>query len=337
MLNKELEYKIAKALQQFSYPGLLEGDMGVCIYYFVAGRMESDSQKTQLGETALEKIMANMRTNKKLYMEDGITGIAMGISFLLKHKYIDGDVNEVLQDIDDHVYKGTCAVLETKSGANLKTLVLELLVYFLARYVDVKSTTRKTLYQKVAVHLFNHIYIHRQDDFYQESFPFDLKKELYLFIGILVWIYQLGIEQERIEAIFREMKYFLFSCFPILHANRFYLMTVARCVGKFVHDEEWLAFAEKLAKNIDVKHILDEELTDKNILPQTGVVGIWLLLKLNAWMGFDVNVGNYNFKERIVQSSFWDRIIHDGEFFSNYYSLNGYCGIELFLNYLEGE
>lgn len=335
MLTKELEYKINKALQQFSFTGLLKGDMGVCIYYFVSGRMKHNLQMTQLGEATLKKIMSKMEQNKNLFMEEGITGIAMGISFLLKYKFVEGDVNDVLQDIDDHIYKGACILLEKEATFNIKLPILDLLIYFIVRYIDVISPVRKKLYLRFIEHLFNYIYIHRQDNFYQETFPFNLKKEQYLLIGALVWIHQLGIAQERIENIFHEMELFLFSCYPVLHANRFHLMTVARCVGKFIHIPEWINFAERLAENIDMRYILEYELTDKNIMPQTGVIGIWLLQKFNVWMGFDINDENYDFEKRIVESSLWERIEHDGEFFSNYYSLNGYCGIRLFLDYLK--
>lgn len=335
MLTKELEYKINNVLQQFSFTGLLKGDMGVCIYYFVLGRMRHDPQMTQFGEATLEKIMANMGQNKILFMEEGITGIALGISFLLKYKFVEGDVNEVLQDIDDHIYKGTCSLLEKEVTPNIKLPILDVLIYFIVRYINVNSAIRKKLYLRFIEHLFNYIYIHRQDNFYQETFPFNLMKEQYLFMGVLVWIYQLGIDQKRIENIFHEMKLFLFSCHPVLHANRFHLMTVARCVGKFTHDTEWMNFAERLAQDIDIRHILENELTNKNIMPQTGVIGIWLLQKLNIWMGFAMNDQNYDFEKRIVESSLWERIEHDGEFFSNYYSLNGYCGIRLFLDYLK--
>ncbi len=335
MLTKELEFKINKALQQFSFTGLLKGDMGVCIYYFVLGRMRNDTQMTQLGEITLEKIMAKMGQNKNLFMEEGITGIALGISFLLKYKFVEGDVNEVLQDIDDHIYKSISGIFEKEVTPNIKLPILDLLIYFIVRYIEVNSPIRKKLYLKIIEYLFNYIYIHRQDDFYQETIPFNLKKEQYLFMGVLVWIYQLGIAQKRIENIFHEMKLFLFSCYPVLHANRFHLMTVARCVGKFIHDAEWIDFAERLAANIDMRHILENELTDKNIMPQTGVIGIWLLQKLNIWMGFAMNDEKYDFEKRIVESSIWERIEHDVEFFSNYYSLNGYCGIRLFLDYLK--
>jgi len=335
MLNKKLEDKIGEALRHFSFSGLLKGDMGVCIYYFVLGRMRNDSQMTQLGEMALKTIIEKIGQNKKLFIEDGITGIAIGISFLLKYKVVEGNADKVLQDIDNHIYKGICVVLENESVANIKLPILDVLIYFIVRYIDMESPIRKKLYQRVIEHLFNYIYIHRPDNFYQESFPFNLKKEQYLYIGMLVWIYKQGIAQQRIEYIFQEMKPFLFSCFPVLHANRFHLMTVARCVGTFVHDKDWIDFAESLAENLDLKYILENELTDKNVFPTTGVIGIWLLRELNVRMGFSIDDDNYDFEKRIVESSLWERIEKDGEFFSGYYSLNGYCGIRLFLDYLK--
>ncbi len=334
MLNKKLEYKICGALQQFCVSGLLKGDMGVCIYYFVSGRMRNDSHMTQLGNASLKRIMSKMGQNKKLFIEDGVVGIAIGISFLLKYKYVEGDVNDVLQDIDDYIYKGACVVLENETAPDTKLPTLDILIFYIVRYIDVKAPVRKRFYGKLIEHLFNYIYIHRQDSFYQESYPFRLKKDSYLFLCVLVWIYKIGIAQKRIGHILEEIKPFLFSCFPVLHANRFQLMTVARCVGKFVNDKEWVTFADRLAENVDMNYILEKELADKNILPQTGVIGIWLLKEFNLWMGFVVKDSSYDFEKRVIESSIWDRIEKDAEFFSNYYSLDGYCGVRMFLDYL---
>ena len=41
------------------------------------------------------------------------------------------------------------------------------------------------------------------------------------------------------------------------------------------------------------------------------------------------------YEKRVIESSIWDRIEKDAEFFSNYYSLDGYCGVRMFLDYLK--
>lgn len=336
MLTKELEEKIEKSLQQLCYPSLLKGDMGVCVYYFVMGRKRQDATFTQKGEDALGKIMSRMDRYKKLCIEDGIVGIALGMTFLLRHKYVEGDINEVLHDIDSYVYKGMEAVLGKAPHTEENLPILDMLIYFLMRYEDMASPIRKKFYRRIVVYLFNYIYVHRPDSFYQESLPFNLKKESYLFMAMLVRIYEAGMERKRISRIFKEMKSSLFSNFPMLHANRLYLMTVAYMVGDCIGDKEWLDFSFQLSSHIDFIHVLEEELADKNILPMSGVIGIWLLLEINQKMGNSVksNLEGYHFRERIMKSTLWDRIEIDGEFLSNCYSLDGYCGIRLFLEYI---
>lgn len=337
MLTKELELRIENALQQLCYPSLLKGDMGVCIYYFLLGKMRGDSHLTLLGENALETIMADMTRYKKLNIEDGITGIALGITYLLRNQLVQGNVNEALRDIDAYVYKGISIIQENSANIDTNLPLLDVLIYFLVRYDDVENPTRKTFYGRIIEHLFNYIYIHRPDSFYQESFPFNLNKTSYLFILTLVRIYQLDIERERITEIFKEMKEFLFSNIPLLQANRLYLMTVSRAVAKYLGDKEWMDFSNLLSQDMSLRYILEDELTDKNLFPMTGVVGIWLLLEANKLMGCPVNseVREIDLTKRINNSSLWDRIEVDGEYLSSCYSLNGYCGIILFLEYLK--
>lgn len=338
MLTKELEERIDVALQQLCYPSLLKGDMGVCLYYFILGRMRGDSQLTHRGELALEKIMSSTGRYKKLCIEDGITGFGLGITYLLRNHYVNGNEDEALREVDSYVYKGIGVVLENKeSSTNIRLPFLDVLVYFWIRQGQVENAARKSLYRRLVAHLLNHIYLHRSDSFYQEAMPFNLSNESYGVMVMLAKIYEQGMERERIGRIFNEMKTFLFSNIPLLHANRLHLMTVARWVGKCIGDGDWLDFANRLSEGIDLRHILEEELTDKCILPMTGVVGVWILLEANRRMGFPVktDIKEDELRRRILSSSLWDRIEKDGEYLSNCYSLDGYCGIKILLEYLE--
>lgn len=336
MLTKNLEERIEKALQQLCYPSLLKGDMGVCVYYFIMGRMRNDSQLTYKGELVLEKIMSSMGRYKKLCIEEGITGVALGVVYLLHNNYVKGDVNEILREVDSYVYKGIEVILENeKSSTDIKLPFLDVLIYFWVRLGQVENVARKSLYRRLVVCLLNHIYLHRTDSFYQESLPFNLGKESYGFMVILAKIYEQGMERERIGRIFNEMKPFLFSNIPLLHANKLQLMTVARWVGKCIGDSEWLDFSDKLSEGICLRNIMEVELTDKCILPMTGVIGVWILQETNHRMGFPVKIYIEELKRRIITSSLWDRIEKDGEYLSNCYSLDGYCGIKILLEYLE--
>lgn len=336
MLTEKLESKINNALLQLHSPGLLKGDMGVCIYFFVMGRIKSDPSLTKKAERVLKMILAQISNYKKLCVEDGIIGVALGITFLYRQKFIVGNVNEILADIDSYVYKSVGIVQEKDAHHEHLSPVLDSLMYFVVRYEDETDKKRKKFFREILVYLFNFIYIHRPDDFYQETFPFSLKKEAYLFIVVLVKLYKLGIERDRISKIFKEMQPFLFSNIPMLRANRFFLVTVVRLVGMCLKDSDWLDFANQQMQQINLVHILQEEFADKSILPLSGVIGVWLLKEANCQMGFHENLEfeKYDIKTRILGSSLWNRIEIDGEFFSNCYSLDGYCGIKLFLEYI---
>lgn len=339
MLTKELEERIEKALQQLCHPSLPKGEMGVCIYYFVMGRMAHDACLTQKGEKALQRIMSGMARYKKLSIEKGVTGLGLGVTYLLRHGYVEGDINEVLRDIDSYVYKGIEVIIENEELTDGKLPVLDVLIYFVERYVDTLNPVRKMFYQRMVTRLFNHVYVHRPDTFYQESLPFNLMKDSCLFMSVLVRIHELGIERKRIARIFNEMKIFLFSNVPLSQANRLQLLTVARMVGKCTDDSDWLDYADRLSQGVSLHHVLEEELMDKSILPMSGVIGVWLLVRQNLRMGFRLNPGltASELRERVLRSSIWNRIEKDGEYLCNCYSLDGYCGVKIFLEYLGKE
>lgn len=92
MLTSKLEKKIFTALQQIEYSSLLKGDMGVCIFFYVIGNENSNPQYIKIGDNILKKVLKEIHENKKIDIETGITGIGLGISYLIKKKYVEGKI-----------------------------------------------------------------------------------------------------------------------------------------------------------------------------------------------------------------------------------------------------
>jgi len=191
--------------------------------------------------------------------------------------------------------------------------------------------------QRTIIKLFNWIYINREDTFYNEPLPFSLRFPICIYLWELSEIYNLGIEKERIIHILNEMKYFLFSQRPILHANRLLLMVISLLIANTIKDEDWTSFSDDLRENICWQRILKEEILDKNIFPINGLIAIWLISTFyNKINGEErIKLDREYYKQRIINSSFWERIQYDKNFLMNHYSLDGYCGVKLFLISLE--
>lgn len=331
------ESLLQKTLKQTDIMGLLEGKMGACVYYFIMGKKDPLSPMTQKGEALLTEIINTMHGVKKLDVTTGVTGIALGITYLIKNKYVEGCLNEILEDVDNFIYKSFCYSKDQMEGKFYAPLI-DILAYQLQRYKDLEQGRRKELVKELLIILFNQIYIQRETDFYHEPLPFNLQNEVCIYLWELVELYRLGIERERILHVFHEMKYFLFAQHPILHSNRLSLAVATTLVGKTIADDGWLNFSERMIQSIDFDKIWHEEMGEKSVFPFNGVTGIAMLTILyNHIKGekkLDMNLEQL--KQRILVSSIWKKLENDHAFFFTHFSLNGYCGICLFLEYLKG-
>lgn len=106
MLTKQLEEKLFDAVSQIDGVSLLDGAMGSCVSLFVLGKLEKNTVHKEHAENILERVLSELQCVNCLELEKGITGIALGLSFLIKEKYVEGDVNEVLEMVDSFIYKG---------------------------------------------------------------------------------------------------------------------------------------------------------------------------------------------------------------------------------------
>lgn len=332
MLTAELDAKIMQAIAQIEHSSLLKGDMGVCIFYHVYGRITKNKDFSALGDKMLLKVTKELKDNKRLDFCNGITGIALGIAFLIENGYVEGDVDTLLADIDSTVYKALCPYLETTKAIPSTKHILDILFYFLCRYKNTKDADMKLLFKEIIIASFNKTYLRRTAKFYDEPLPFSLRYDLCLFLFLLIEIYKLDIERERITYLLNEMKYVLFSRMPYLHSNRLYLMIACSYVAKVIDDNDWNFFSNQLYKSLDFDVILNIEMQDKNIFPKNGIIGICILtLFNNAKELRPIQLDMEKIKDRIIASSLWDRIKRDKDFLMEYYSLDGYCGVKLFL------
>ncbi|GHV22187.1 hypothetical protein FACS1894174_06470 [Bacteroidia bacterium] len=79
--------------------GLYNGKMGLAIILYLRG--VTDQAEQNLEDTI--KYVENGE-NIKISFDDGLLGIAWGISFLIENKMIDGNIDEILSDFDDIIF-----------------------------------------------------------------------------------------------------------------------------------------------------------------------------------------------------------------------------------------
>ena len=84
IFNKHLIQSLVK--QDFPI-GLANGKMGICIYLYITGRVESNEEYLSLADKLLDEI-TNHISGLPVDVENGLGGIGLGVNFLAKSNYI---------------------------------------------------------------------------------------------------------------------------------------------------------------------------------------------------------------------------------------------------------
>ena len=329
-MTKEIDAKLKIVALNDQKLGLLQGKLGACVYFFIMSNHNEKNENFQVGKELLTQVVSKIQTVKNIDLNNGLIGIYLGISYLVENNYISDSSGKLLLDIDAYIYKIAMNAIEMNLQGKETAPLIDVLAFEIYRYWRLDNGVEKEFCQRFIEKLFNTIYMNRPLDFYSEAMPFKANNRLIVFLFALVEIRNLGISTERIDRIFQEMQPFLFSLRPVLHPNKYCLFLASSLVAQVTSQSQWKFFSENLRKEIDMSHLLSNDLFDQSVMLQNGVLGLfaltwWYNQKSLSPIGFDME----KLKQRIENSSFWNHVDMDEEFLYSNYSLNSYCGIKL--------
>ncbi len=78
--------------------GLLQGKMGSVVFFYEYAR-HVDCRYEEYADQLIDEIFESIRQVNSNYA-DGLAGIGVGVEYLAQKGFIDGDINEVLVDVD---------------------------------------------------------------------------------------------------------------------------------------------------------------------------------------------------------------------------------------------
>lgn len=107
-MNKdEILQRIARYLMLYTSHqgnlGLLNGKMGVAIFFFhYAGYTVKKVYKDFAGEL-INEIYKEIHVNCPCDFKDGLSGIAWGVEYLVRNRFVEGETDEILEDLDRQI------------------------------------------------------------------------------------------------------------------------------------------------------------------------------------------------------------------------------------------
>lgn len=105
-IKKDL-LRIANTLVLYSYHitnhGLYKGKMGIILYLYCYSKLTGNEIYRDFAGEMLDVVLRDANSLQNDF-ENGLTGIGWAINYLLKNNLLEGDVNEVLQNVDKRVF-----------------------------------------------------------------------------------------------------------------------------------------------------------------------------------------------------------------------------------------
>lgn len=176
----DLDKKIIKIVQEERLIGL-RGKLGVCITWFALGEGDNENPYTHQAQLLLQDIIQSFSFDNRMDLLDGLTGIGLGMDFLVSKGYVDGDINRLLRHLDAKIYKVGCQAMNMDLQGKEGKAMTDILLYELVRYDRLDNKWQKECCRRYIVSLLNHIYINRGTCFYDEPLPFTLHWRQYCF------------------------------------------------------------------------------------------------------------------------------------------------------------
>jgi Lantibiotic modifying enzyme len=140
-----LNNKLTESIDDINLPGLSTGKMGLSIYFYYLSRWERKDEYKQVADKLLNEVVNNLSNRMELSVESGLAGIASGIRHLVIEKFIEGDINELLEEVDSRIFK-LLAFLKNDESKLPKQKIIQLLYYLYIRYKDQLSLGDKFHY-----------------------------------------------------------------------------------------------------------------------------------------------------------------------------------------------
>ena len=330
---KVLDDKIKQA--EIASLGLSSGKTGFCLYFYLKSRLTGNKEYEQIAGKFIEDLISNIDNLKQYDIKNGLAGVGLGIDFLINNKFVKGDSNQVLSDVDSELFKQLSYI--TNNAKLDFSVQLQILYYFIARLRKQKSgSEQEWLIRELIIQTINNLCEKMSFDIYDESLTFSVDYLLPQYLFVLSR--SMDLCKDKINKIIRELSVFLLSKLPLLHCNRLYLLWSINELNKHTGMKDLESHCHLLYRELDMTKIINEEILSRNIYFSDGFPAIYLLIcKLQDYFS-EIEIEQYKLAiiDKIIQSPEWEYLIKAGEYFKMRNGLlNGYCGTSLLLHYHE--
>lgn len=306
---KKINKLIIKRLSKLNSVGLFNGRAGICIYFYMLSESNPQySRYANMADEMLDDILDYVANNfVGTDFSDGLAGIGWSINYVLENGHIDGNVNEVLAEIDKVVYRDVIQNMDVLP-IGIKNGISGYIIYFLARFRHTRGSEdfvegMDFIIERVLVDLFNKLVSIIEDDLniFSEPQRFNIFWNLPVVIFILGEYKRYEIYVEKVDIFSKIISNYLSSFFPQRCGSAIYLSLLIKRSGLNIVSDSYLTFLDQVSLKLD----LSNEFYDKDIDVEEGICGFFLLYYFINDAGLFPRFNTSALESKIFNSTFW--------------------------------
>jgi len=119
-------------VEEIENPSVYNGKLGMTIIFYEYSRYSGDMLYEEFADDILDSVL-ELSSDLPFYFSNGLIGICWGITYLLREKFIDGNIDNILFELDEKLSK-----IDTSN----KKILKDYMCYLIIR----KNITRKKLH-----------------------------------------------------------------------------------------------------------------------------------------------------------------------------------------------
>ena len=337
-IQKQLTDKLLSSDLSNYLAGLFHGKMGFSVYFFHLSKIKSNPEYQSIAEQLLDEILQhNLSSNHPIDVEDGLAGVGLGVTWLVKNQFVEGDLNEILEDIDNSIYRRLA--FQENSAHFSPTQLLHLTGYLYIRLKEQTDANLRTVYQDLIIKVLNILFTKIDDDFLNESYSFSVYHyQLPVWLWLISRLLGANFYNYRIYKILDDLQLRILSRFPLLHSNRLFLLWGMLHLMPHLHHESWNKYIRLMYREISLDEILENEMKDRKMFISNGLSMIYILLhSINSnFPEYRIPFDPQTIYDKLQNSDAWNALLERDYFYQIHHGLlNGFPGVQLVLSHIK--
>lgn len=177
-LDRIVSYLLLK-LRFVSDISLFHGKMGGVLFFYEYAKHVQDDVYEKFAEDILDDFYNDIKLPMPLNIENGLCGIGWGIEYLIQHRFIDADADEILEDVDNHII--SCP-LDRMNDFSFEKGLWGIMFYIIMR-IKTPSRINKTRFDNHYIRSIRDLLLKKRNVMQHNAFCYSIMKNLEYCLG----------------------------------------------------------------------------------------------------------------------------------------------------------